>query len=355
MASYCKLAKKIQRIDFLSLVVREGHYLIWFWKFNVFHRCFLLLVVFRLKFVILYKISWKVLQTTADFTNKISINFNSNSNFSFSEYFDPIVRLNAQIKQFFHKLLFFRLKIAFIFNAWKITLDSFNYILQRNLSWNFCKDKSNRIQKFVFDIRKVCKAIQKQVQYFVCFLDVTAESWVIKKQDDFHILNFGENSVMKVSVWKNSVDTKAIFLSRVINQINWCWALKKTTLKLVGNLSFRMHFGSNSGIRSFVSLSRKTVVYSVIFIKICLKGMTSKMMRISGFSMFSDTEYDDSILHKIQEGKVTCFKELEESLGCFAIVMLKWLVFLFFHQKRQLKSIYFCLDIIYEWQNKLNK
>jgi hypothetical protein len=72
--------------------------------------------------------------------------------------------------------------------------------LHRNLSLNFCKDKSNRIQEFAFDFLKVCKTSQKRIQYFVCFLDVTAESWVIKEKNDFHILNFGEDSVMKVSV-----------------------------------------------------------------------------------------------------------------------------------------------------------
>jgi hypothetical protein len=43
--------------------------------------------------------------------------------------------------------------------------------------------------------------------------------------------------------------------------------------------------------------------------------MTGEMMRKSGFSMFGNTKDDNGILHKILEGKIACFKELEESLG----------------------------------------
>jgi hypothetical protein len=86
-------------------------------------------------------------------------------------------------------------------------------------------------------------------------------------------------------------------------------------MKLIWNLGLRLHGGSNSGIRFFVSLSCKSVVNSIICIEICLERMTGEMMRKSGFSMFGNTKDDNGILHKILEGKIACFKELEESLG----------------------------------------
>lgn len=115
-------------------------------------------------------------------------------------------------------------------------------ITNRNIFIDFCKNDWNWFKHLIWNFLEIDETLKEKFENGICLFDIIAKSIWIKNKNEFHVFDFRKYSIMKIGIRKYSVDTKRIQLTRIINHkqcilIDFDWSLK-----LVRDLSFRLHF-----------------------------------------------------------------------------------------------------------------
>lgn len=176
-------------------------------------------------------------------------------------------------------------------------------------------EKSGSRQDFFMNVIISHKSIDKILYRAFELLGSSLKIHFLKRQNEFQLGCLGKSTIMKISIWKNSMKTVSISITWLVE---YCHSFKlilgisKFGLKYVGYLSFWLR--SDSHCRSVVFLSRRPINKISIW-ELSLERRVGEDVARWCFTNFGKSEHCNGLIEKREERDVTGFYSFEEIFG----------------------------------------